>query len=127
MNIDKIMGSIQGLKMGRHGCSLKDICAVRDAVGGGELETGAACFQFGFIQGQKAARAEVKRKKKQLMERDTSGWYVFLSQWIERNIGNERRLRLTGLFARSLEDAIEKEEGKDARGKGNQGINDQDQ
>ena len=104
MNIDKIMSSIQGLKMGRHGCSLKDISAVRDAVGGGELETGAACFQFGFIQGQKAAMAEAKRKKKRLMERDTSGWYWYLCRWLDRNIDHLRLLELVGVFARKLEE-----------------------
>lgn len=103
MNIDKLMKDIRGVKMGRHGCSLKDIYAVREAVGGGELETGAACFQFGFLQGQKAAKAEAKRNKKQLDERDASGWYGFLSRWIERNVDNERLLGLVGVFARKLE------------------------
>lgn len=111
-NIDKIMHDIQGLKMGRHGCSLKDISAVREAVGGGELETGAACFQFGFIQGQKAAKAEARREKKRLDERDATGWYRYLCRWVGRNIDNVRLLELAGVFARSLEkaDAKRKEE-----------------
>lgn len=38
-------------------------------------------FRYGFIQGQKAAKAEGKREKKNLMERDTSGWYGYLSRF----------------------------------------------
>lgn len=109
MNIDKLMSDIQKVKPGRYDCCFSDLTAICDASGGGTLETGANCFNYGFLQGQKAARAEARREKKQRLERDTSGWYGYLSRWLERNIDNERLLGLVGVRARTLE-----ERGRDA-------------
>lgn len=103
MNIDKLMADIQRVKPGRYDCAFSDISAVYNASGGG-MEAAANCFNYGFLQGQKAARAEARREKKQRLEQDTSGWYGYLSRWLERNIDNERLLDLVEVFARKLEE-----------------------
>ena len=105
MNIEKLMRDIEAVRPGQCGCILKDIAAIRDAVGGGALETGARCFNYGYLKGQRAAKAEAKRVERRKLERDPSGWYGYLSRWLERNIGNERELELVGVFARKIEDA----------------------
>lgn len=110
MNIEKLMQNIKTVKPGRYDCSIKDIASIRDAVGGGALDTGANCYLFGFIQGQKAAKAEARREKKERLERDTSGWYGFLSRWLERNIDDEKLLQKLGTRARVLEGLLKEHE-----------------
>lgn len=109
MNIDKLMADIQKAEPGRYDCGFSDLTAICDASGGGALDTGANCFNYGFLQGKKAARAEVRREKKQLLERDKTGWYDYLTRWLGRNIDNERLLRLVGMRAHDLEDMIREE------------------
>lgn len=104
MNIDKLMVDIQKVKPGRYDCGARDLLSVCEASGRDSFNAASNCFKFGFLQGQKAARAEARREKKQLAERDTSGWYGYLSRWLERNIDNERLLNLVGVFARKLEE-----------------------
>lgn len=64
------------------------------------LALASAAFNYGFLKGQRAAKAEAKKKERQLSEQ---GQYAYLSQWLERNRGNERLLGLVGRFARSLD------------------------
>lgn len=109
MNIDKLMSDIQRVEPGRYGCRSTDFLAICEASGKGPFEAAVNCFKYGFLQGQKAARAEARREKKQRLERDTSGWYGYLSRWLERNIDNKRLLGLVGVRARTLE-----ERGRDA-------------
>ena len=67
------------------------------------LALASAAFNYGFLKGQRAAKAEAKKKERQLSEQDPSGRYAYLSRWLERNRGNERLLGLVGRFARSLD------------------------
>ena len=103
MNIDKLMADIQKVKPGRYDCGALDLLSVCEISGRDSFNAASNCFKFGFLQGQKAARAEARREKEQLAEQDTSGWYDYLSRWLERNRGNERLLGLVGRFARSLD------------------------
>lgn len=64
----------------------------------------SAAFNYGFLKGRRAEKAAAKRAQKKRLERDASGRYGDLSQWLERNRGNERLLGLVGMFARKLED-----------------------
>lgn len=64
------------------------------------LALASAAFNYGFLKGQRAAKAEAKWKKRQLSEQ---GRYAYLSQWLERNRGNERLLGLVERFARKME------------------------
>lgn len=113
MNIDKLMKSIEAVTPGRYGCAFKDIQSIRDVADGDAVETGSLCFRYGFIQGQKAAKAEAKREQKELMERDTSGWYYYLSRWLARNIDNEQLLTLTGEYARAMEERLKRRQHHD--------------
>ena len=89
--------------------------AIHGAASGDAFYCIVYAFRYGFIQGQKAAKAAVKRERKQLMEQDTSGWYGYLSRWLVRNIDNERLLGLVGVFARSLEGNTKKRTEQEAK------------
>ena len=66
----------------------------------------SAAFNYGFLKGRRAEKAASKREQKKRLEQDTSGWYGYLSQWLERNRGNERLLGLVGRFAGKLEGSV---------------------
>ncbi len=110
MNADKLIKTIRSTVVPyRYDFYVKDMEEIHSAVKD-DAELMGWCFRFGFLQGQKAAGAEAKREKRQLMQRDTTGWYAYLSRWLERNIDKSRSLRMLGIRARSIENImIEKE------------------
>lgn len=103
MSTDRLIRSIQGVVVPyQFDLCVKDMGEIHSAAKD-DVELMGWCFRFGFLQGQRAAKAEARRREKQLDERDTSGWYRYLRRWLDRNIGNTRLLELLGIRARYME------------------------
>lgn len=104
MNTEKLMNAVRCVKIPKGYRMYPDeALALIDAANGDESVGAYYAFCYGFMKGQRAAKAEARREKKRLMERDTTGWYGYLSRWLERNIDNVRLLDLVGRRAREME------------------------
>lgn len=113
MTTEKLMETIRSVNPGRYDCKFSDIVAIRDAGSGEAVDTGADCFYFGFLQGQKAAKAETRRKaedrRRREMEKHAPG-YGILTALIEKNMSNEYFIRIVAAFARGLDGCADREE-----------------
>lgn len=105
MNAEKLMKRLKAVDAGKYGATFGEMTSVLDNCSG-PVEVFILAFNFGFLRGQQAVKVEARREKKRLMERDTSGWYAYLLRWLERNIDNERLLRVVGVRARNAENII---------------------
>lgn len=115
MTDKKLISTIEAVKVPeRYGMRAQEINAIY-AAAPGTFEIMVYCFDYGFLKGQRAAKAEARREKRLLLERDTSGWYVYLCRWLERSIDNKRLLELVGMFARSLEGSMKKRAEQEAK------------
>lgn len=65
-------------------------------------------YKYGFLRGQRAAKTEFRREHNQLLDRDKTGWYGFITRCALRNIDNEQLLSLTGVSMRTLEEKLAK-------------------
>lgn len=105
MNVDKLMKRLKAVDAGKYGATFGEMTSVLDNCSG-PAEVFMLAFDFGFLRGQQAERAEARRERKRLVERDTSGWYAYLLRWLEQNIDNERLLRMVGVRARNVENIM---------------------
>lgn len=104
MNAEKLMKTIEAIEIPRpYRAYPHEVIAIHNANNGGAFGIANDAYRYGFLKGQRAAKAEARREKKQLAARDTTGWHGYLSRWLERNIDNEHLLSLTGEFARAME------------------------
>lgn len=116
MNTDKLMEAVKGFVPPKgYRLWTNEMDAIQETAHGDVALGLLYAFSYGFMKGQRAAKAEAKRERKKLLERDTSGWYWYLRRWLDRNIDNVRLLELVGVFARSLEKAAVKRKGEEKR------------
>ena len=102
MTIEKLMAQINAVEPGRFDCALRDIVAICNACGGCAVEAGSKCFDYGFLKGRRAERAEAKKKYMKELERQAPGYGMLLSI-IERNMSNEQFIGAMTARAKNLE------------------------
>ena len=112
MNAEKLMKTIRGVRAGKYGCRSTELNMILDHNRNSPAGSAVDAFQYGFLKGQRAAKAEAKRKQRLILDKDKTGWYGLICRCARRNIGNEIFLSRLGSYARSLEAAMNKKEGE---------------
>ena len=102
MNTEKLLAQIDAVMPGRFDCKFGEIVAIRDACGGGAIETGSKCFYYGFLKGRRAAEAEARKRAELNPDCRVSGYGLLLTI-IERNMDNEKMIRALTTHAQELE------------------------
>lgn len=80
--------------------------AIYESSNGGALDCITHAFRYGFLQGQRAERAEAKKKaleKRRREEKKEAPGYCYLTVLIERNKSNQRFVNIITAFIHAFE------------------------
>ena len=112
MNTERLMSLIRSADPGKYDCCPSDIIAISEANCGELIAVGAGCFSYGFQQGQRAAKAEARRKEKERFQREMENHapgYGLLWALVQKNMGNERFVRCVVRFAQRMDGRSQEE------------------